>query len=535
MFDSVWYLDHLLGSPMPFLSIFSLLLIALSLIQSVSGLYQVENNCSPAVLAGLSPRARAYALAQPAIDIANDVHTPRLHNYHFESVPQLGHVELGKRLGRSATGIAFELSSHPEFVIKYQSNCMRRDKAIHPLLMDYWLGVEAAALDVSAKPLFVSPAAALSGTRGPKVDFTMDFSELDRCARLGGVVRFMVIERLGVCMRDMVPDPDLGQAVVVGMHALYLLERLHSAGIYHGDMHSGNICVSQSDHGMLRLIDFESGGFVESETDGAHSVRMNTHHMLTEWQLLGHAFGRRDDIYKTIEMIGTIAIGQSLWVNPLRWARTNGGRLLEWKQTGSLFEPYLWSLPIVEQPDITYPQRQRIITLLNGVHYRARQLVSVHSPIPYQEIMAELKAVYNLIRFGTEVVSTTSTVPTTEVLTPKMPSDSTDAPLATTVAPVTPTTRNNRQIRETVARRVTAARSKSGTTTTTASPEPVNDNVPVAAGITEVQSGADVESAGPRRAPSRTTTTRPPFRVGRPAKAPSRRGWTTRKSGIVHL
>ena len=394
------------------------LMVAVSLEHVVEGLRQTVNNCSPSLLGKLSPRARAYAEAQPDIDASNDEYTPRLANYYYERVRDLGDVELGQVLGRSVNGVVFALSSHPEYVIKFQANCDRHEKAVHPLLMDYWLGVEAAALNVSAKPIFVSPAAPLMGTTGPKVSFGMSEDNFDTCASLGGVVRFMVMERMNSCMKEVFPDPNLGQAIVVGMQAIHLLAPLHQAGIFHGDIHSGNICESPSDPGMLRLIDFGLGGFIDDETNPAAVTKMKPHQLLTEWQLLGCPFSRRDDIYKTIELIATMAIGRSrLWDEPRRWAIIrNEAKLLAWKRTGSLFEPHMWTVPIAELPHVTSEQRKRIITLLNECHSHARQLVNVDTVIPYQAIVDGLRAVYNLIHVGTEVIPTT-TAPTTDVST----------------------------------------------------------------------------------------------------------------------
>ena len=379
-------------------------------------LRQAENACSPKVIAKMSPRTRAYALAQPDIDRRNDEYTPRLADNYHEKVPGMGEVKLGTLVARSVHGVVFKLANQSDYVIKYQTNCDLRDKAVHPLLKDYWLGVEAAALNVSAKPIFVSPAVSLAGATGQKVSFLLDRYNLDRCARLGGVVRFMVMERLGACVRDMFPDPDLGHAVSVGRHAVYLLSSLHDAGMFHGDIHPGNICESLSEPGMLRLIDFGNGGFVEDETNREAAVKMNPHYLLTEWQMVGHPFARRDDIYKTIELIATVAIGEGMWYGPRDWAIDNAGKLLGWKRTGTLFGPNLWTSRTASLYRLSSEQRQRITALLNGVHMRARRLVDVHSVIPYDEIAKALAAAHDLIHTGTEVTSSTSAMPTAGVI-----------------------------------------------------------------------------------------------------------------------
>ena len=151
----------------------------------------------PVVLSNLSPRMRALAMAQPAIDAENDAYTPQLET-DFEDVPELGRIELGHRIGQSDFGVVFTVKDHPELVIKYQSNCDSLDQNDHPLMVDFWLGSIAADAGVAARPHFVSPPVRLILSN--KTESVMTEVELIDCRRDGGLVRFMVMDHAGDCL-----------------------------------------------------------------------------------------------------------------------------------------------------------------------------------------------------------------------------------------------------------------------------------------------------------------------------------------------
>ena len=416
--------------------VLSILLFAVCASGSLTELRQTAVTYSPAVLGRLSPRTLAYVIAQPEIDRANDEYTPKLSSPIVELVPELGVVILGKQLGRSAFGTVFELHSHRDFVIKYQSNCDLLDKSVHPLLMDYWLAVEAARFNISAKPIFLSPPAAMSRSFGQKVDFRLPPYEWHDCAARGGTVRFMVMERLGWCMNSLPPTPNLKQGVLVGLHAMKLLHSLHTdAGIFHGDMHLGNICESRTEPGTLRLIDFGCGGFIDAESDTPSLFRMAMHTALTEWQILGHSYSRRDDIYKTMEIIGEVAVGESLWEMPRRWAKTDPDRLLEWKRTGNLFASPKYSA-IGDQQHLFLNIRRHINFLLNRVVNEARRLTTVSAVIDYQLIFDDLLEVNQILNDG--FITLRTTVRPTPLVNPGMAE--THSVVRTSVSPESPPT-----------------------------------------------------------------------------------------------
>ena len=395
----------------------SSVLFALSTAPSVVGLRQTPIACTPSALAAMSPRMRRLAEAQPGIDEGHDDYTPMLNNEHIEIIPELGELVLGERLTRTTSSTVFLLTSHPELVIKFQSNCDQLDAAVHPLLTDFWLSREAGRVNASAKAVFVSPAASLMGAAGRKVDFTMADHTQRNCASRGGVVRFMVMERLDACLDRHSPEPHMERAVLAGAQTIALLERLHRAGIFHGDIHTGNVCLSRSAPGQLRLIDFGQGGFVDSESDELSPSDWWPHELLTAWQLLGFPHARRDDIYRTVEIVARLAVGSSMWAQPHMWAWTNEAKLLDWKQHGSPFvTPVVNAADVI--PGLPIHMRSEVGELLDAIVAKARALVSVTTPIPYDSILADLLSVLRIID---AIITTTTVAPTTESSTYSLP------------------------------------------------------------------------------------------------------------------
>ena len=388
---------------------------------SVTRLKQTQNDVPAGSLKAMSPQMRRLAETQPAMDRAFDQYTPQLENDEFEQVPGLGRVKLGSLLGRTAYAQVFALASHPRYVIKYKSNCSQASGKVHPLLVDYWLGRIAWKIGVAPEPIFVSPAAATKGSTSPKVKFDMEKMALLQCAVMDkAVVRFMVMERAGTCFTHYGKSPDMERAIRTGIKVTQMLNKLHDeAGVFHGDIHGGNVCESLDDPGKLLLIDFELGGFTESESDEVRPRRRPLHEVLTEWQIAGHSFARRDDVYKTMELMGFLSGGLQFWMKPYTLANLGKtAELLEWKRTGSPFRSDSFD-PVANLTHLSVEDKHSVTRTLGEVVQSIRELASVTAVIPYGTVVRLLSAVHSIISIPAASATTTS-LP--EIITSNAPS-----------------------------------------------------------------------------------------------------------------
>jgi serine/threonine protein kinase len=105
-------------------------------------------------------------------------------------------------------------------------------------------------------------------------------------------------------------------ALGLGLKSVELIERLHSAGVIHNDFHAGNIAFKRLDKLLsdydslvdeLILIDFGSSEFIAiNHQCKSKDVGVDTlldARLLSPWQLAGKRAGRRDDVYRVLEMI----------------------------------------------------------------------------------------------------------------------------------------------------------------------------------------------------------------------------------------
>ena len=341
----------------------------------------------------LSPRMRTLVEMQPAFDMDNNRYTPQL-SVPFEEVPGLGQILIGQQISASSVASIFAIRDHPRFLIKYRTNCDKKDSRLHPLLIEYWLGVEAARIGVAAMPIFVSPAARM--VLNQKVPNYL-YQDRTDCVAAGGVVRFMVMERAGDCLNK-VSHRGMRRAATVGVELMTALRALHAIGIFHGDVHGGNICQARGHSDKFVLIDFELGGFTDGESDDPIRPPLSwVHASLTPWQLDGRPFARRDDVFKTMEVVAETLFGREFWATPKALVVAEPESLLRWKRTADYFQP----LPFTNVPQsgaLSERQANALYDQFRRALAFARTLVSVETTIPYEPIIDQFAAVLAKLR-----------------------------------------------------------------------------------------------------------------------------------------
>ena len=182
------------------------------------------------------------------------------------------------------------------------------------------------------------------------------------------------------------------QAVKIARDVVENLDRLHSAGIVHRDIHQGNLV--QMTNNAFGLIDFGKSFFEGDMTDGLY--RFNIHWSLTHWNLQGSRFGFRDDVYKALLAASFVAV-PSRFKECWAMGRTEDRReeLIKWHANKDLFESddsalFTMAFPSAEKREIIRHSFWSAVEI-------ARSVVSVSARPDYSGILAHLKVAYENI------------------------------------------------------------------------------------------------------------------------------------------
>ena len=276
---------------------------------TASSQQQASDDVSEAGWKKLSLGERKMYTEQWVADLANDDAIPLLFE-DYEIVPEIGYLEIGSVIGSGPYSLVFGIKKRSDLVIKYATNCDELENNMHPLVRDFRFGTIAARAGVAVKPIFLSPPVFLPAMVSPKTTFPMKTAKYEYCVKRRATLRYMIMPKVGSCVDDVPRIPYLFDnllfALDFGWRIVDLLEKLHTAEVVHGDVHSGNIC-SMNEGQSYVLIDFGLASFATSES----SIRIREplalqHPNFSPWQLMGFPNGRRDDVFNALFQVAQV-------------------------------------------------------------------------------------------------------------------------------------------------------------------------------------------------------------------------------------
>lgn len=349
-------------------------------------LTQYDDSILPRYRANESVRMNALFDDQHVADLGNDGFTPDWGLTYIEVVPGYGPITLSGEVARGPFSRIFGVKEHPDLVIKYQTDCVAAKAEVPDLVKDFHFGKIGHDAGVSPIMYFLSPPALLPVNTTEKTDFRFTGLSREYCVSVGASVRYLVMERVIKCLsgrnRQGIP---VAAAASLGIVLLRIVETLHSHGVVHGDIHTGNICVTASHE--LRVIDYGKASFVTDEADTQTIGNLTyPHPALTHWQLQGYQWARRDDVYKAIFAVAEVMHGGDFWALIRDETDNIGDRLLQFKRDSFFFN--IGGVNVVESK-VVRSRLERVLSLV-------RSLDSVTSLIPYDLLKAELKAISSI-------------------------------------------------------------------------------------------------------------------------------------------
>ena len=249
--------------------------------------------------------------------------TVQLDSLLFESMS--ARLYEGRLVGHDAT------TPDDAVIIKYASDCSLRINdhiTRHPLYTDaIFLGALYPS-GLVVKPIYVSPASPLP--RSLPLDdrhSTLFIRErFEKCVGANAQIRFLVLEKAGVSLDKYLQflgnttgtvdwNAYAVRTIALTIRVIELLQEMHDSGVVHGDIHGGNILFRKIGSGPesvgigdtdLVFVDFELAEFFPDQIGTpTHKPRRDSLNprLLSPWNLWGQRIGRRDDIYRALEMM----------------------------------------------------------------------------------------------------------------------------------------------------------------------------------------------------------------------------------------
>lgn len=258
---------------------------------------------------------------------------PRFPGEDMNSVwSPMGPLTVGELISRKNSAVIHSASlegRENEFIVKYTDDCS--GPHTESMQNDYVMMAALNDTGLTPKVYFISRSAYLPHELAMLPRYTISNTlqnHFDACLRRNTRLRYMIAERVGPSLasyfeeasadKTFFASADFVRSTLVIMEkTLNLLERLHMHGIYHGDIHEGNIAFRYPIAGDLKdinideqelvLIDLEHGGFFPLLFGQRTDPRITSNHDLSlihfsPWQLMGQRRSPRDDIFRLAMM-----------------------------------------------------------------------------------------------------------------------------------------------------------------------------------------------------------------------------------------
>ena len=325
-------------------------------------------------------------------------------------------IELGEALNEGALSTVHDLASHPNWVVKYQSNCDAHLNRVHPLITEFNFLKQLEGFGVSPKVIYLSRPAELVRPMHAtaKTSFVNKPYFVKACRkRLDMHVRFMVVEKVFLTFHDVergfadrneyVPIPFAIASMLASVEAL---ETIHDEQIVHGDVHAGNLAVLDQATYSVGLIDFGRSKSMADDfyyLEGGERIAQplfNVNVMFSPFEIDGFKSSFRDDIYRALEIGANQVSGGQLYTYMDSLMDSNNHQLLyEYKARGDLFRVPGASVEgdrIDLRAGLTQAEKKTMRNALREAIALVRQIPSIYQRPDYGRIKECLTAAHEL-------------------------------------------------------------------------------------------------------------------------------------------
>ena len=394
---------------------------------------------------------REFILANQIRDAHSPgIYTPRIYDFDMtESIPGLDREPVTIALGPVMTTVydatVHRIEGDESKIVKYLCDCAGREW-IHPLLRDEYFSNKMHALGLAPKVHYVSPARKLTFSRPTsKTRFRMHIVKASACARESrSSVRFMVRDAVPQTVSDLaaryasmdhIQRIPIHLAMSIASKTIRGLERMHDAGIIHGEIHAGSVVLMAESAGTFDVGFFDFGEaktaeemmtrpiqggeeegmryadwlYIPYTPRGVDYAKLQTpppadseglrylNSYMSPFELQGFEPSFRDDVFRAVQMAAFLINGPTYkaFVESLPWKFTEGSHLA-FKAGEFLFNSIDGPDVIEAIPGITAAAKGEIRERLQAVLDLVRNVEGVATRPPYSAILAEIDAIIAL-------------------------------------------------------------------------------------------------------------------------------------------
>jgi len=350
--------------------------------------------------AKIGPDFAGRLVTQQERDFANAKFRPRLESLEMSEQTELGILGLGARIHSGFATTIFRVIDRPDILIKYQVQFERLSSSVHPLLRDAWLMDEAHEHGhLSPRVFAVSPPSLLCPKQVGKCAFKLPERQYRLCQLHHCTVRYMVMERFeGHSLHRLILTGrrKLSVALVIGIHLMHKLRDLHmTAGVVHGDIHTGNVLIVKDGsavNGVLKFVDFGCAFPYSTDmpTDPENPSGFWYDYLLSSWQMRGFAWSARDDVARAIQIIAQLMHPpDAYYIYEKKIERSGFYNMMRWKESGYWFRIPGFD-PVERLENVGFEERRLIMEHLGHILKLVRSL-KINDQIPYDLIIQILE------------------------------------------------------------------------------------------------------------------------------------------------
>ena len=321
-------------------------------------------------------------------------------------------VHVGPKLFTQRQATIFSVREHLDLVLKYEINCDSLDD-IHPSLREAIMLKLVQDLGVSPKLVYVSAPEKFFISTSTKTKVAMSEIDLTSCAaHPRSAVRVLAMEHVGRSLSDVVRlkykrGLPIRTALEISISLLDVIEKLHSRGVIHGDIHSGNVMLSGK---HIKVIDFGysilasdfmgSPVFDEIDESGEAAALQKTetdngivypHCLHSVFRMQGSRLGFRDDLFRALHVLAVMLSGEE-FVHHCIFLESYPLLLMQKKKYEYYFQVTGKRDPVMQAEYLSAEAKNTIKFHLSHAMLIARSQAHPDAPARIDEVRAELQA-----------------------------------------------------------------------------------------------------------------------------------------------